>query len=221
IDAILGCFTGRSMPPLVTSNFVGLDVHQAIVDNLRQNTNDYANSTFVFPSFAQKLIAENRLGVKSGEGLYKTILHEDGRKQRQVYDIKTDTYRDIITFAFPFKITMIHQLRVGDYEQAFESLFTNHSLEAKLCVEFLLKYILYALKATASVGYCVSAADDVMATGFNWCPPLAMIQAFGGVERVRFLIEERVETENIHVEKLLKTVMDSQYDYRKYFRASK
>lgn len=34
IDAILGSFTGRSMAPLVTSDFVGLDVHKAIVDNI-------------------------------------------------------------------------------------------------------------------------------------------------------------------------------------------
>ena len=32
IDAILGSFTGRSMAPLTTSDFVGLDVHKAIVD---------------------------------------------------------------------------------------------------------------------------------------------------------------------------------------------
>jgi 3-hydroxyacyl-CoA dehydrogenase len=37
IDAILSGFTGRSMPPLVTSDFVGLDVHKAIVDNVFQN----------------------------------------------------------------------------------------------------------------------------------------------------------------------------------------
>ena len=34
IDAILGPFTGRTMPPITTADFVGLDVHKAIVDNL-------------------------------------------------------------------------------------------------------------------------------------------------------------------------------------------
>ena len=32
IDAILGPFTGRNMAPLVTADFVGLDIHKAIVD---------------------------------------------------------------------------------------------------------------------------------------------------------------------------------------------
>ena len=49
IDSIVGPFTGRSMAPLVTSDFVGLDVHKAIVDNIQENTSDYANGSFVFP----------------------------------------------------------------------------------------------------------------------------------------------------------------------------
>jgi len=40
IDAIIGTFTGRSMPPLTTSDFVGLDVHKAIVDNIYENIQD-------------------------------------------------------------------------------------------------------------------------------------------------------------------------------------
>jgi 3-hydroxyacyl-CoA dehydrogenase len=46
IDAILGPFSGRSMPPLVTSNFVGLDVHKAIVDNVFLNSHDPAIKSF-------------------------------------------------------------------------------------------------------------------------------------------------------------------------------
>jgi 3-hydroxyacyl-CoA dehydrogenase len=55
IDSILGPFTGRSMAPLTTSDFVGLDVHKAIVDNVYNNTEDYAHETFVMPEFALKL----------------------------------------------------------------------------------------------------------------------------------------------------------------------
>ena len=53
IDAILGSFTGRSMAPLTTSNFVGLDVHKAIVDNIYEDTHDHAHETFVLPEFVQ------------------------------------------------------------------------------------------------------------------------------------------------------------------------
>lgn len=80
IDSIIGPFTGRNMAPLLTSDFVGLDVHKAIVDNIYDNTNDYAHDTFKMPEFALQLISENKLGRKSGAGLYQTIKNPDGSK---------------------------------------------------------------------------------------------------------------------------------------------
>lgn len=53
IDAIMGPFTGRAMAPLVTANFVGLDVHKAIVDNLYENTKDFAHYAFVLPRYVE------------------------------------------------------------------------------------------------------------------------------------------------------------------------
>ena len=72
IDTIMGGFTGRAMAPLTTSDFVGLDVHQAIVKNIYENTCDYEHNSFVLPAFVQEMIREKRLGRKSGAGLYKT-----------------------------------------------------------------------------------------------------------------------------------------------------
>ena len=114
IDAILGPFSGRAMAPLVTANFVGLDVHKAIVENIYDNTNDYAHETFIMPRFSLKLISENRLGRKSGGGLYKTVIHDSGIKIHQVYDIETQTYRDVIKYTFPFVETIVKALKIGD-----------------------------------------------------------------------------------------------------------
>ena len=223
IDAILGPFTGRSMAPLTTSDFVGLDVHKAIVDNIYDNTEDYARDTFVFPAFAQKLIDEGRTGRKSGSGLYQLIRHEDGSKQHTVYDINTDTYRDVIPYAFPFVDNMKMMLAEGNYVKAFEELINNQSQEAKICVSFLLKYILYSLYATKEVGYTIDAADEVMATGFNWCPPLAMYQIFSLVCDVPKLIKERLPElcEKIDVDSYLADVKQSKYDYRPFFKSGR
>ncbi|MBO4864151.1 MAG: 3-hydroxyacyl-CoA dehydrogenase family protein, partial [Eubacterium sp.] len=184
IDALLGSFTGRTMAPLTTSDFVGLDVHKAIVDNIYENTNDYAHDTFVLPAFVQKLIAEGKLGRKSGAGLYQRIKYENGLTRQTVYDINTGLYRDVIPYVFPFADKMKRRIAEGDYVKAFDRLVNNHSQEAELCLSFLLKYIVYSLYATEKVGYTVEAADDVMATGFNWCPPMAMYQALSTVANV-------------------------------------
>lgn len=130
IDSILGAFTGRSMPPLVTADFVSLDVHNTIVDNLYKNTKDYGYETFRIPDFVRKLIDKGKTGRKAGEGLYKTVIHESGVKIYQVYDIAHDYYRERMDHVFPFTEEMISFLQVGGYEAAFKALIDNQSLEA-------------------------------------------------------------------------------------------
>ena len=223
IDALLGSFTGRSMAPLVTSDFVGLDVHKAIVDNVYENTDDYARDTFILPDFVKKLVEEKKLGRKSGMGLYKLVNHENGFKRNTVLDLNTGFYRDVIPYVFPFADKMKKYIKEGDYSKAFERLVNNHSQEAEICLSFLLKYIVYSLYAAEEVGYTVEAADDVMATGFNWCPPLAMYQALSTVADVPSLIRERLPEicEKVDIDRLLADVKPSKYDYRLYFKSGR
>lgn len=222
IDAILGPFTGRAMAPLVTANFVGLDVHKAIVDNLYQNTKDYANDDYVLPEFCEQMIAQGNLGRKSGAGLYKVVLNDDGSKTHQVYDIEHGNYRDVRRYTFSFAETMVEYLRVGDYQSAMEELRGNKSTEAEICCRFLLDYVLYSAYVSREVAEGVHAADDAMAAGFNWCPPMALMDAFSGKTAFIELCKERIDEDvlNENFPDLDHILPDgSEYDYRKYLRA--
>ncbi len=126
-----------------------------------------------------------------------------------------------MNYMFPFAEKMKDYISEGDYVDAFETLVSNHSLEAEICLSFLLNYIIYSLYATEEVGYTIEAADDVMATGFNWCPPLAMYQALSTVTDVKSLIKERLNTSKIDIDRLLADVKPSKYDYRLYFKSAR
>ncbi len=222
IDSILGVFSGRSMAPLATADFVGLDVHKAIVDNLYANTDDYAHATFILPNFAKNLIDAKKLGRKTAEGLYKMVKYDNGLRRLTVYDLNSGTYRDVMNYVFPFSEKMKTFISTGDYGRAFERLVNNHSQEADICLTFLLKYILYSLFAAKKVGYTVDDADDVMAAGFNWCPPLAMYQALSSVTDVRRLIHDKFDGKlKIDIDWLLADVKTSKYDYRQYFKSGR
>lgn len=223
IDAILGPFTGRAMAPIMTSDFVGLDVHKAIVDNLYANTKDYSHESFILPCYVQNLIDEKKLGRKSGEGLYKLTKYENGLKRQTVFDINSKTYRDVIPYVFPFAEKMKDLFSEGDYKQAFACLIHNHSQEATICRFFLLDYIVYSLYAAHEVGYSIEAADDVMATGFNWCPPLGMYQALSLVSDVPSLIRENIPniSKAINIDELLSDVKPSKYDFRSFFKSGR
>lgn len=223
IDAILGSFTGRSMAPLMTSDFVGLDIHKAIVDNLYNNTLDYAHETFLLPEYVQILINQNKLGRKNGCGLYQRIKYDNGLVRQTVLDINTGLYRDTIPYVFPFADKMKQYFSEGDYQKAFKELVNNHSLEAEICRYFLLDYIVYSLYATKEVGYSLDSADDVMATGFNWCPPLAMYEALSTVTDVPTLIGNTIPNviDKVDINDLLAEIRPSKYDYRRYFKSGR
>lgn len=73
------------------------------------------------------------------------------------------------------------------------------------------------------MGYTIEAVDDVMATGFNWCPPLAMCQAISSVTDLSTLIKMRLTKicEKIDIDQLLADIKPSKYDYRRYFKSGK
>ena len=222
IDSILGPFTGRTMPPITTADFVGLDVHKAIVDNIYENTNDYVHEKFVMPKYVQELIDKGMLGRKSKQGLYKMIKNDSGEKRMMVWDIKDGQFRDEIKYNFPFAIRMKEHLKVGDYDQAILELINNRSQEADICLRFLLRYIIYSLWTAEHVGYDLRVADDVMATGFTWCPPFAMMEAFTRVCDLGALMKERLKPEIVNavdIDHILSLQIKSKYDYRIYFKA--
>lgn len=224
IDAIIGPFTGRLMAPLVTANFVGLDVHKAIIDNLYENTNDYSHDSFSSEEYLDRLIYNGKIGRKVGEGLYKTIVHDSGVKIHQVYDIEHDYYREKMNYVFSFSEEMISNLKIGEYSAAMKALVENHSLEATLCCELLLKYIVYSLNTAKELGCQMKAADDVMATGFHWCPPLAMYEAFSQVCDVKVLCIQRLPAHILQIvdnNHLFEEIENSTYDYRKFFIAKR
>ena len=222
IDALLGPFSGRTMPPITTADFVGLDVHKAIVDNIYENTNDYVHDKFVLPSYVQKLIDLKKLGRKSGDGLYKLVRNDSGGKRLLVYDIKAGIYRDVINYTFPFALQMKNFLKVGEYDNALRVLIENHSQEADICLRFLLRYIVYALYTAEHVGYDLKVADDVMATGFTWCPPFAMMDAFSNVCDLAHLMKTRLKPEiitQVDIDHIIAEHQHSNYDYRPFFKA--
>ena len=90
------------MAPCNTADCVGLDVHKAIIDNLFKNTDDYEKASYLLPEYLKELINDKKLGRKSGEGLFKLQINEDGTKVPLVYDIQTKQYRIKNKYKFLF-----------------------------------------------------------------------------------------------------------------------
>ncbi|RGU93403.1 3-hydroxyacyl-CoA dehydrogenase family protein [Clostridium sp. AF15-17LB] len=223
IDEILGGFTGRNMPPVLTSDFVGLDVHNAIIKNVYENSEDCSKESFSTPDFLKELLSEKRYGRKAGEGAYKTLRNTDGTKEVLVYDIKSGQYREKRKYGLKFRDEVIRYLRNGDYRTAWDIIITDNSIEAGIARDFLVRYVIYSLAVSKEIAPSPHAADHVMAMGFNWVPPMAVIDAFGGKEQLLEIVKtadlNNLSLKLSDIETLIMGIPKSEYDYRKFLKA--
>lgn len=198
MDEIMGGFTGRAMGPLATVDFVGLDVHKAIVDNLYEFTKDAAHETFKLPGYMQKLIDSGNLGAKSGQGLMKRSKTADGKREKFVYNIATGNYDPYPKFDIAFTKQASDRIRSSDYKGAMEIIKSAKGLEAELCRYFMARYISYSLSIVGEVVDNKENADKAMGFGFNWVPASAFVDLLGGVKSsIQFIEDAKVPVPDV------------------------
>lgn len=223
VDSILGPFTGRAMAPLRTADFVGLDVHRAIVDNVYANEPSCPmHDAFSLPAFCSYLVREGRLGRKVGEGLYKLERSQDGSKRQLVYDVKGGGFSPKKDHHFAFADHMIAAIRVGDYGCAARSLLSDESEEARIALSVICEYVAFSILSAERVSGCLCAADDVMAAGFNWCPPLAMVEFLSSQGELKEIMMQGLgerKYADLGLGDYLERIPSSRYDFRRFFRA--
>lgn len=227
VDYLLQGVTGRGMPPLVTADFVGLDIHQAIIKNLLDNADDYENKSFMSPDYLNKLIGRKHLGVKTKIGFYKTEI-SDGKPKKLVYDIATDEYREITKYESPLIEDMKKLIQVSEYEQAFSVLNRSDSKEADIIKKILVDHVIYSIFVSNEVSEGISSINDALVSGFNWIAPSDLINLLGGPDTIKEIYINNsipfknklslIELESI-LNKLDQPIIKSKYDYRKYIKA--
>lgn len=209
IDYVLGKYTGRNMNPIETVDFVGLDVHKAIVDNVYKNSKD--KDSFKLPKYVDELIKKGNIGVKVNNGFYKK---ENGKKL--VYDISTGEYRETIKYNFYYLNNVLNNYKKARYKEGIDIIKNDNSQECKICMYFMLKYIVYSIETCRLLCDDISYCDSAMANGFNWLPPLALIELLGGVDEVKELCKKYLGKD---YSKVLTNIPKSKFDYRKFIKA--
>ncbi len=189
IDALIGPHTGRAMPPLATIDFVGWDVHQAIVDNLHAHTNDEAHAAFALPTYMKALIAKGHLGnkTKAKGGFFR--VDGSSKSGKLVLDPATGDYQPAAPVELPAAVAQIKAaIRNGRYQAAMDVLATADGAGAALMRKVVLGYISYGLSRVGEVVERPRDVDRIMGFGFNWAPPSVLVDAIGA-RRTALLLE--------------------------------
>jgi 3-hydroxyacyl-CoA dehydrogenase len=205
LDQLLGPHTGRALPPLATIDLVGWDFHKAIVDNLYENTHDFAHQQFRLPAYMQRGIDRGHLGHKTRDkGGFFRIEGKGADRKQLVLDPATGNYRPLAEIAPPmppFVENMKAAIRSGrehGYRQAMEILCTAQGKGAELLRRVMLGYLSYGLNLVGDVVDRPRDIDRIMGFGFGWAPPSVLVDAIGPgrtivlLERARLPIPQSV-----------------------------
>jgi 3-hydroxyacyl-CoA dehydrogenase len=174
IDALLGPHTGRAMAPLATIDFVGWDVHQAIVDNVYAHTRDEAHAAFALPAFMKAKIAAGCLGDKTPDkgGFFTKADKQKGAPKTELPEVAR-------------KMKALHH--IGRYREAFDVFAEAGGADAELMRRVILGYVSYGLNRVGEVVEKVADVDRIMGFGFNWAPPGVLVDVIGARRTVKLL----------------------------------
>lgn len=204
IDYLLSGFTGRAMPPIATIDLVGLDVHKAIVENIYNLTNDFAHDLFKLPKTINDLIANGKLGNKTNGGFYTKEDKKD-------------------VFNFDFINLSKEKIAEGKYEEAYQILINTNTHESNIIQYFFARYISYSLSLVGIVVKTKEDIDKVMAYGFSWLPPCALMDLIGNkVKTIELLKKYKMQIPEIILEHSSNKkfyTLQSELDFRSFIKA--
>lgn len=204
IDYLLSGFTGRTMPPIATIDLVGLDVHKAIVENIYNLTNDFTRNLFKLPKTINDLISNGKLGNKTNGGFYTKEDKKD-------------------VFNFDFINLSKEKIAEGKYEEAYQILINTNTYESNIIQYFFARYISYSLSLVGVVVKTKEDIDKVMAYGFSWLPPCALIDLIGNkVKTIELLKKYKMQIPKIILEHSSSKkfyTLQSELDFRSFIKA--
>ena len=167
VEALTGPIIGRPKSATFrTGDVVGIDTLVKVAKGVAENCpNDEAKATFTIPAWLEKMIANNWLGDKTGQGFFKKIKSADGTKDIQVLNLATLEYEPRKKPKFA---TIEAAKSIEDLKIRLKALAAGQDKAGDFYRQFhyaLFSYISHRIPEISDEIYRV---DDGMMAGFGW-----------------------------------------------------
>jgi 3-hydroxyacyl-CoA dehydrogenase len=192
VDALTGPLIGNPRSATFRlADIVGLDVMASVAGNLHERlTTDEEKRVFALPEVVQRLIADGRLGEKTGAGFYRR--QKDGTIE--ALDLNAYEYRPRQKAKFPH----LDALEKLPLEERLRALVNHDSREGRFLWRLHAETLAYAAQHAPDLADDPIAIDHAVKWGFNReLGPFQTWDALGVRETV-----ERMEREGLPVPEL-------------------
>ncbi|HPG10078.1 MAG TPA: 3-hydroxyacyl-CoA dehydrogenase/enoyl-CoA hydratase family protein [Chitinophagaceae bacterium] len=167
IDALTGPIIGRPKSATFrTADVVGIDTLVKVANGVAENCpDDEARDQFAIPAWLEKMVVNNWLGDKTGQGFFKKIKGVDGKSEILTLNLDTMEYHPRVKPKFA---TLETAKPVDDLNSRLKMLVSGQDKAGEFYRLFhygLFSYISHRIPEISDELYRV---DDAMMAGFGW-----------------------------------------------------
>jgi len=167
VDKLTGPILGRPKSATFrTCDVVGLDTLVHVANGLKANCpNDEEKALFELPEYISKMVANNWLGSKSGQGFYKKVKGADGKSEIHVLDLKTLEYRPSEKVKFA---TLEMTKPIDDLKHRTKMLFMGMDKAGEFYRKLFAGLFAYVSNRLPEISDDLYKIDDALKAGFGW-----------------------------------------------------
>ncbi|MDP4586698.1 MAG: 3-hydroxyacyl-CoA dehydrogenase NAD-binding domain-containing protein [Flavobacteriales bacterium] len=167
VDKLTGPVMGRPKSATFrTCDVVGLDTLVHVANGVRENCpNDEKKDVFGIPSYVSKMVENNWLGSKSGQGFYKKVRDEKGKSQILALDLNTLEYRPQEKVKFP---TLELTKTIDNLVERTKFLFNGKDQAGEFYQRSFSAVFAYVSHRIPEIADELYKIDDAMRAGFGW-----------------------------------------------------
>ncbi len=167
VDKLTGPVLGRPKSATFrTCDVVGLDTLVHVANGLKANCpNDEEKALFELPEYISKMVENNWLGSKSGQGFYKKVKTADGKSEIHALDLNTLEYRPSQKVKFA---TLEMTKPIDDLKQRTKMLFMGMDKAGEFYRKLFAGLFAYVSNRLPEISDDLYKIDDALKAGFGW-----------------------------------------------------
>jgi 3-hydroxyacyl-CoA dehydrogenase len=167
VDALTGPIIGRPKSATFrTADVVGIDTLVKVAKGVYDNCpNDEARDNFIIPSWLNKMVENNWLGDKTGQGFFKKTKGSGGEKEILTLNLKTFEYAPRIKPKFA---TLEAAKPIDDLYQRLKMLVAGQDKAGEFYRHFHYSLFSYISHRIPEISDEIYRVDDAMMAGFGW-----------------------------------------------------
>lgn len=167
VDKLTGTILGRPKSATFrTADVVGIDTLVKVAQGVEQNCpEDEAKATFKLPDYLAKMVSQNKLGSKTGEGFYKKVKNQNGESEILSLNLKTLEYQSQKRVKFPSFDLAKNEENLAKRLQILAGAKDVSGEFYRLSFGKLFAYISHRIPEITDAIYKI---DDAVKAGFGW-----------------------------------------------------